>query len=31
VTKPTMFQMKPVETPEEMRDTFDDLNRECQW
>ena len=31
VTKPTMFQMQPVEMPEELRDTFDDLNRECQW
>jgi len=31
VTKPTLFQMRPVEMPEELRDVFDDLNRECQW
>ena len=31
VTKPTAFQMRPVEMPEELRGTFDDLNRECQW
>lgn len=31
VTKPTMFQMQPVETPEELRGTFDDLNRETLW
>ncbi|NBW14445.1 MAG: hypothetical protein EBR82_41245 [Caulobacteraceae bacterium] len=31
VAKPEMFQMRPVEMPEELRNTFDDLNRECQW
>lgn len=31
VTKPTMFQMQPVKTPEELRGTFDDLNRETLW
>jgi hypothetical protein len=31
VTKPTAFRMAPVETPDELRDTFDDLNRESQW
>lgn len=31
VTKPTAFRMEPVEVPEELRDTFDDMNRECQW
>jgi hypothetical protein len=31
VTKPTGFRMEPVETPEELRDVFYDLNRESQW
>jgi hypothetical protein len=31
VTKPTAFRMTPVETPEELRDVFSDLNRESQW
>jgi hypothetical protein len=31
VTKPTAFQLRPIQVPEELRDTFDDLNRECQW
>lgn len=31
VTKPTMFRMEPVETPEELREAFDDLNRERLW
>jgi hypothetical protein len=31
VTKPTAFCMTPVETPEELRDVFSDLNRESQW
>jgi hypothetical protein len=31
VTKPTAFRMTPVETPEELRDVFSDLNRDSQW
>ncbi len=31
VTKPTAFRMEPVEVPEELRETFDDLNRGYQW
>jgi hypothetical protein len=31
VTKPTAFRMEPVETPEELRDVFYDLNRESTW
>jgi hypothetical protein len=31
VTKPTAFRMTPVETPEELRDVFADLNRDSQW
>ena len=31
VTKPTAFRLTPVEMPEELRDTFDDLNRGCSW
>ena len=31
VTKPTMFRMEPVQTPEELREAVDDLNRERLW
>lgn len=31
VTKPTPFQMEPIEVPEELREAFDELNRGCQW
>jgi hypothetical protein len=31
VTKPQMFSVRPVETPDDARDMLDDLNRECQW
>lgn len=31
VTKPTAFRMTLVETPEELRDAFSDLNRDSQW
>ena len=31
VTKPTAFQIQPVETPEEMREMLDHLNRERLW
>ena len=31
VSKPQPLRLEPVEMPEELRDVFDDLNRECQW
>jgi hypothetical protein len=31
VVKPPVFQMRPVQIPDEARDLFDDLNRESQW
>lgn len=31
VSKPQPLKLEPVEMPEELRDVFDDLNRECQW
>ena len=31
VSKPQPLRLEPGEMPEELRDVFDDLNRECQW
>lgn len=31
VQKPSGIQLEPIEVPEEWQDTFDDLNRGCQW
>jgi hypothetical protein len=31
VTKPSVFSIQPVDVPDEMRNMFDDLNREGQW
>jgi hypothetical protein len=31
VAKPQPLKLTPVEMPGELRDVFDDLNRECQW
>lgn len=31
VTKPTVFSMESVQTPEELREAVDDLNRERLW
>ena len=31
VSKPQPLRLEPVEMPEELRDVFDDLNRESQW
>ena len=31
VSKPVPLRLEPIRTPDELRDTFDDLNRECQW